>query len=125
MFSTLNKESISFYQWMLENWTIEGGLIPQATAARLMRVSKARVTQMIKEGKLREIRFENQVFVPYGSTMNYARKKEYQEIKLKLEKEFKALRSSTSAEDIKDLQHFEDGIKKTIESAEEIVKNRE
>ena len=85
------EDTLTFYQWMLENWTIYGGLIPQATAAKLMRITKGRITQMIKEGKLKELRYGNNVFVPYGKVMEYARAKNYKYMQEETEEVMKTL----------------------------------
>ena len=75
MLNTGKKEKASFYQWMHENWELEGGLIPQSTAAELMNVTRTRINQMIKEGKLKELRYNRQIYVSYMQAMRIARKR--------------------------------------------------
>jgi len=53
------EENLKFREWFRQNWLISGGLIPKATAARLLNKSKSRITQMIKEGKLVEHKFND------------------------------------------------------------------
>ena len=65
-------ERALFFQWMIQSWTIHGGLITQTTAAKLIGVTKGRITQMIREGKLKELRYQKQSFVQYGTTMKIA-----------------------------------------------------
>lgn len=114
-----HQSEISFYQWMLENWTIEGGLIPQATAARLINVSKARITQMIKEGKLKELRFENQIFVPYSDTMKYARQKVYQKMQTAMETSLQEIETKLPNNI---LQEMGKGINDLINKSRDIIK---
>lgn len=114
-----HQSEISFYQWMLENWTIEGGLIPQATAARLINVSKARITQMIKEGKLKELRFENQIFVPYSDTMKYARQKVYQKMQTAMKASLQEIETKLPSNI---LQEMGKGINDLINKSRDIIK---
>lgn len=114
-----HQSEISFYQWMLENWTIEGGLIPQATAARLINVSKARITQMIKEGKLKELRFENQIFVPYSDTMKYARQKVYQKMQTAMKASLQEIETKLPNNI---LQEMGKGINDLINKSRDIIK---
>lgn len=53
------KEKLHFYEWYRTNWTAYGGLISKATAAAILNVTKARITQMIKKGMLKERIYEN------------------------------------------------------------------
>lgn len=115
------QSEISFYQWMLENWAIEGGLIPQATAARLINVSKARITQMIKEGKLKELRFENQIFVPYSDTMRYAREKVYQKMRKAMSESLQGIEKKVSDNIFKEM---EQGIAELLNKSQDIVSDK-
>lgn len=65
-------EEIDFYAWLQRNWTMTGGLINQATAARLLKRSTSRITNMIKEGKLKEYRYNNLSFLSYPEVMRMA-----------------------------------------------------
>lgn len=80
-------ERAKFLSWMIEQWTIHGGLITQATAAKLIGVTKGRITQMIREGKLKELRYQKQSFVPYGTTMKIGLEKNKSEMVRAIEKE--------------------------------------
>lgn len=51
------KEDLAFYEWYRTNWTAYGGLIPKATAAAILNVTKARITQMIRNGTLKERKY--------------------------------------------------------------------
>ena len=53
----LNEEILMFREWYRKNWLTAGGLVPKATAARLLGKSKGRITQMVREGKLKEHQF--------------------------------------------------------------------
>lgn len=122
MEDTLSMEdTLTFYQWMLENWTIYGGLIPQATAAKLMRITKGRITQMIKEGKLKELRYGNNIFVPYGKVMEYARAKNYKYMQEQSEKEIETLRGIIPDENINE---FKAEIQETYEMFSSIVEDK-
>lgn len=59
---------------MLETWGRVGGLITPATAARMLSLSKGRITQMMTEGKLQKFVFpdENLVFVSWLEVRNMA-----------------------------------------------------
>ena len=50
------KRGIMFKQWFTKKWAEEGGLIRQADVSRLMNITPTRVTQMIKEGKIKGIK---------------------------------------------------------------------
>ena len=63
-----------FYKWLKENWTIAGGLIRKADAAKILRKTTARIEQMVKENKLQEYRFGKAVFLSYAQVMEIARK---------------------------------------------------
>ena len=54
-----DEENMKFREWFRINWITSGGLIPKATAARLLNKSKSRITQMVKEGKLFEHKFND------------------------------------------------------------------
>ena len=71
------EEDIEFYNWTCEHWLITGGLITQATAARLLGKSKGRITQMIKEGKLKEHRYKKISFLEFPEVMKMARERIY------------------------------------------------
>lgn len=71
------EEDVEFYNWTCEHWLNTGGLITQATAARLLGKSKGRITQMIKEKKLEEHRYKNLSFLAFPEVMKIARKRIY------------------------------------------------
>ena len=80
-------ENAMFFQWMITNWTIHGGLITQADAAELIGVTRGRIPQMIKEGKIKEVKYKNKSFVPYAEIMKIALEKNIQELPQEIEKE--------------------------------------
>ena len=65
---------IKFHHWMIETWGRLGGLITPATAARMLSLTKGRVTQMMTEGKLQRFVFpeDNLVFVSWLEVRNMA-----------------------------------------------------
>ena len=86
-----NKEKeIEFYAWYTENWLKSGGLISQATAARLLNKSTGRIAQMIKEGKIKEYyQFENLSFVAFPEIMKEARKEIFKRCKKEIQEGLK------------------------------------
>ena len=56
-----NEEYFMFREWYRKNWLVSGGLIPKATAAKLLGKSKGRITQMVKEGKLNEHKYNESI----------------------------------------------------------------
>ena len=64
-----------FCNWIENNWATEGGLIQPAIAARIMEISRARMAQMIKEGKIKAIKHENTTFVSYAQIMKISKEK--------------------------------------------------
>ena len=87
-------ENAMFFQWMINNWTINGGLITQADAAELIGVTRGRIPQMIKEGKIKEIRYKNKSFVSYAEVMKIALDKNMKELPQEIEKEMETLPES-------------------------------
>lgn len=80
-------ENAMFVQWMITNWTINGGLITQADAAELIGVTRGRIPQMIKEGKIKELKHKNKSFVSYAEIMKIAIEKNLKELPQELERE--------------------------------------
>jgi ribosomal protein S1 len=115
-------DDISFYVWMIDNWTVTGGLISQVTAARLLRKSKGRIKQMIDAGKLTEYRFENISFVPYPQVMKLARLHNYDQATQELNASFKELESQMPQEQLKE---FSTGIMDLMKDLQNIVKDDE
>ena len=56
-----DEEHSTFREWFKSNWLASGGLIPKATAAKLLGKCKGRITQMVKEGKLNEHRYNSAI----------------------------------------------------------------
>lgn len=68
-------KNLMFYQWINENWLISGGLITKATAARILNRTTGRISQMVREGKLIEHRFNNEIsFVRFAQVREIAEK---------------------------------------------------
>lgn len=114
-------EDVEFYNWTCEHWLNTGGLITQVTAARLLGKSKGRITQMIKEGKLKEHKYKNLSFVEFPEVMKSARERIYkimnQEIMKTIEKETR--NTPISQEEI---DNFKTIVKTTLEKAENVTK---
>ena len=69
----MKKENqIEFLEWWKENWMQSGGLINQATASRLLSRSTSRITNMIKEGKIKEYRYKNLSYIALPEVMRIA-----------------------------------------------------
>ena len=66
------EEQLNFLQWWTTNWMQSGGLINQATASRLLKRSTSRITNMIKEGKLKEYRYKNLSYIALPEVMRIA-----------------------------------------------------
>ena len=54
-------ENMEFREWFKEVWQLSGGLITNTTAARLLNKTSGRISQMVKEGKLREHRYNKEI----------------------------------------------------------------
>lgn len=66
------ENQIEFLEWWKENWMQSGGLINQATASRLLSRSTSRITNMIKEGKIKEYRYKNLSYIALPEVMRIA-----------------------------------------------------
>lgn len=54
-------ENLKFRQWFSQHWQESGGLITNTTAARLLNKTSGRISQMVKEGKLIEHRYNKEI----------------------------------------------------------------
>lgn len=124
MLNTGKKEKASFYQWMHENWELEGGLIPQSTAAELMNVTRTRINQMIKEGKLKELRYNRQIYVSYMQAMRIARKREFERQDKELEDELKKAKKA-QPNNIPEIEEYYRTAREAIWEARNLVRNEE
>lgn len=70
----INKNVETFYDTFKATWIKSGGLINQATASRLLKISTSRITGMIKEGKLQRISIEGINYLSFGEVMQKAEK---------------------------------------------------
>ena len=70
----INKKEETFYGTFKDTWIEAGGLISQATARRLLERTKGRVTQMIKEGKLKQYTIEGVTYLSFAEVMEKAKK---------------------------------------------------
>ena len=108
----------SNYQWMLENWAIYGGLVTPATAAKLLEVSKTRVTQLTKEKKLTKLLLENQVLITDPEVIKLAREREYKIFRSQIEEDIKGVKDIIPEEFLSELK---EGLEKIIKTNEEII----
>ena len=97
------KPECPYYHWMLENWTFMGGMITQATASRLLNVSRTRISQMVKEGKLKETRYKDEIFVSYPEIMKIAKQKEVERELAEIQAEKDKLKGKLPQEEIDEL----------------------
>ena len=70
----INKKEETFYGTFRDTWIEAGGLISQATARRLLERTKGRITQMIKEGKLKQYTIEGVTYLSFAEVMEKAKK---------------------------------------------------
>lgn len=70
----IDVKELEFYPTFKDTWIEAGGLISQATAGKLMHRTKGRITQMIKEGKLKQYRIDNVSYLSYAEVMTKAKK---------------------------------------------------
>jgi hypothetical protein len=87
----INKKEETFYGTFRDTWIEAGGLISQATARRLLERTKGRVTQMIKEGKLKPYTIEGVTYLSYAEVMEKAKKIQIRLARAKAEEELKKL----------------------------------
>lgn len=70
----IEDKELEFYPTFKDTWIEAGGLISQATAGKLMHRTKGRITQMIREGKLKQYRIDNVSYLSYAEVMTKAKK---------------------------------------------------
>ena len=109
-----------FYVWLLENWSVAGGLINQTAASKVLKRTTGRLAQMIREGKLTEYRYENQVYVSYAEVMKIARDQAYKTVEKGIEAEIKEMIKSGAPED--KIAAFRDAMLESFKMAPPIVK---
>ena len=118
--------NIDFYHWISQNWLYAGGLITQATAARLLKKSTGRIKQMITEQKIKEYRYENISFVSFTDVIRIAREETFRKVNKNLEKELKKLEKDIpkdlNEEDLKTLEILKNTIFEAVKQSENIVK---
>ena len=66
----------NIYETIIEEWPKNGGLITKALAAKILNVTKGRITQMIKEKKIKEIDMQKNKFLSYSQIIEIAQKKQ-------------------------------------------------
>lgn len=108
----------SNYQWMLENWAIHGGLVTPATAAKLLEVSKTRITQLTKEGKLTKLLLENQILIPYPEVIKLAREREYKIFRSQIEEDIKGVKNIIPDQILSELK---EGLETLLKTNENII----
>ena len=87
----INKKEETFYGTFKDTWIEAGGLISQATARRLLERTKGRVTQMIKEGKLKQYTIEGVTYLSFAEVMEKAKKIQTRLARAKAKEELKQL----------------------------------
>ena len=75
-----------FDAWFSEKWLVSGGLITPATAAKILKKTPGRITQMVAEGKIKSYKYGNTPFIRFPDVMRIARKQRYEEIMKEIEK---------------------------------------
>ncbi len=77
-----DEEYFQYCEWFKKNWLTAGGLISKAEAARLLGKSKGRITQMVKEGKLKEHKFSDGIsYLEAPPVFTIMHKEEYKILK--------------------------------------------
>lgn len=85
----IEDKELEFYPTFKDTWIEAGGLISQATAGKLMHRTKGRITQMIREGKLKQYRIDNVSYLSYAEVMTKAQKIQTKLAREKAEEELK------------------------------------
>ena len=110
-----DEENLKFREWFRTNWLISGGLIPKATAARLLNKSKSRITQMVKEGKLFEHKFNDSLsYIETPQVFRIMHQEDYKLLKDTLYEEAKGLPETQQ-------QSFIDTMLPTLEAQEKSI----
>jgi len=116
---------IDFFAWISDNWLSAGGLITQATAARLLNKSTGRIAQMITEQKIREYRYQNVSFVSFTEVFQLAREAAYKKANAQIEKELKKIQKGLPADlPAEAMESFKTEIFGTVKEFENIVKKQ-
>ena len=87
----INKKEETFYGTFRDTWIEAGGLISQATARRLLERTKGRITQMIKEGKLKQYTIEGVTYLSFAEVMEKAKKIQTKLVRSQAAEELKKL----------------------------------
>lgn len=83
-------DQIQFDVWFTEMWLKSGGLISQATAAKILNRTQGRISQMVNEKKLKLYQYENMLFVSFIEVREIAQQDNLKKAK-KMLKEASAL----------------------------------
>lgn len=84
-------ESAMFQQWFFENWIAAGGLVTKKTAADLYNVTQARITYLIKSGKLKLHKHGTFEFLELPEIKRMVHQKVYNRLKAEYEKAAEAI----------------------------------
>ena len=81
------EENIEFQQWFRDNWIAAGGLITKTVAAKILNVTQARITYLIKSGRFNVRKYDVMEFLDLPPIMTLQHHQNYQYLKSKLNKE--------------------------------------
>lgn len=81
------EENLEFQQWFRDNWIAAGGLITKTVAAKILNVTQARITYLIKSGRFKVRKYGVMEFLDLPPIMTLQHHQNYQYLKSKLDKE--------------------------------------
>jgi len=81
------EENLEFQQWFRDNWIAAGGLITKTVAAKILNVTQARITYLIKSGRFNVRKYDVMEFLDLPPIMTLQHHQNYQYLKSKLNKE--------------------------------------
>ena len=74
-----------FDAWFSEKWLVSGGLITPATAAKILKKTPGRITQMVAEGKIKSYKYGNTPFIRFPDVMRIAKQEQYETVMQEIE----------------------------------------
>ena len=94
---------IRFSVWFTEKWLETGGLISQATAAKMLNKTQGRVSQMVKEKKLKLFQYDNMSYVSFIEVRKIAQEQNHKKA-IKIMEEASALLPVSEAANFEEIQ---------------------
>jgi len=85
------EENLEFQQWFKDNWVAAGGLITKTVAARILNVTQARITYLIKSGRFNVRKYGVMEFLDLPPIMTLQHHQNYRYLKSKLDEETEAM----------------------------------